>query len=113
MGGAKVSTLVMKFGGTSVGSAEALRQAAAIVLEQSQAWTRLVAVVSAMSGVTDALTRGALSAASGDEGTYRAIVADLRVRHYRVVDELLDPNGERAQLLATDRNEGQYERIQD
>jgi aspartate kinase len=90
----------MKFGGTSVGSPEALRQTAGIVLEQSQEWEHVIAVVSAMSGVTDALTNGALSAASGDEGTYRALVADLRVRHYRVVDELLDPNGERAKLLA-------------
>ncbi|MFN2183586.1 MAG: aspartate kinase, partial [Anaerolineae bacterium] len=55
----------------------------------------------AMSGVTDALTRGALSAALGDERAYRSIVADLRVRHYRVVDELLEANGERAGLLAT------------
>jgi aspartate kinase len=96
-----MSTLAMKFGGTSVGSAEAHAQAADIVLEQAENWERLVVVVSAMSGVTDALTEGARTAASGDSQTYRAIVADLRVRHYRAVDELLDPNGERAQLLAT------------
>jgi aspartate kinase len=96
-----MTTLVMKFGGTSVGSANAIRQAAEIVLEQAQSWDRQVVVVSAMSGVTDALTRGALSAASGDERAYRSIVADLRVRHYRVVDELLEANGERAGLLAT------------
>ena len=96
-----MTTLVMKFGGTSVGSASAIRQAAAIVLDQAQAWERPVAVVSAMSGVTDALAQGALSAASGDERVYRSIVADLRVRHYRVVDELLDTNGERAVLLST------------
>ena len=96
-----MTTLVMKFGGTSVGSAGAIRQAAAIVLDQAQAWERLVAVVSAMSGVTDALAQGALTAASGDESVYRSIVADLRVRHYRVVDELLEANGERAALLAT------------
>jgi aspartokinase/homoserine dehydrogenase 1 len=94
-----MTTLVMKFGGTSVGSVEAIRQAAEIVLEQALSWERLVAVVSAMSGVTDALTQGALSAADGDDQSYRAIVADLRVRHYRAVDELIDPNGERARLL--------------
>jgi aspartate kinase (monofunctional class) len=86
-----MTTLTMKFGGTSVGSAEAISQAADIVLKQAQEWDRLAVVVSAMSGVTDALTRGALSAESGDDQTYRAIVADLRVRHYRVVDELLRP----------------------
>jgi aspartate kinase len=91
----------MKFGGTSVGNAEAHARAADIVLELAQSWDRLAVVVSAMSGVTDALTEGAQTAASGDSQTYRAIVADLRVRHYRAVDELLDPNGERAQLLAT------------
>jgi len=88
-----MTTLTMKFGGTSVGSAEAISQAADIVLEQAQEWDRLAVVVSAMSGVTDALTRGALSAESGDDQTYRAIVADLRVRHYRAVDELLRPDG--------------------
>ena len=93
--------LVSKFGGTSVGSVEAISQAADLVKEQANAWHKQVVVVSAMSGVTDALTRGALTAASGDGQTYRSIVADLRVRHYRVVDELLDRDGERAQLLAT------------
>ncbi len=101
MGENEKNTLVIKFGGTSVGGVDAIRQAADIVQEQAQTWKRLCVVVSAMSGVTDALIQGALSAASGNEGTYRAIVADLRVRHYRVVDELLDPNGERARLLAT------------
>jgi aspartate kinase len=96
-----MTTLVMKFGGTSVANAGAHAQAADILLEQAEQWDRLVVVVSAMSGVTDALTKGALTAAASEDQTYRAIVADLRVRHYRAVDELLDPNGERAQLLAT------------
>ena len=96
-----MTTLTMKFGGTSVGSAEALMQAAGIVLEQTQEWDRLAVVVSAMSGVTDALTRGALTAASSDDQTYRAIVTDLRARHYRAVDTLLPSDGERAQLLTT------------
>ncbi len=96
-----MSLLTMKFGGTSVGSPEAIEQAADIVLEQAQAWDRVVVIVSAMSGVTDALTRGARTAASGDEQTFRALVTELRARHYGVVDGLLSPNGERAQLLAT------------
>jgi aspartokinase len=75
-----MTTLTMKFGGTSVGSGEAITQAASIVLEQAREWDRLAVVVSAMSGVTDALIRGALTAAAGDEGTYRATVADLRIR---------------------------------
>ena len=50
-------TLVIKFGGTSVGSAAAFRQAADIVLEQAAAWERVVVVVSAMAGVTDGLIK--------------------------------------------------------
>ena len=96
-----MTTLAMKFGGTSVGSPDALSQAASIVLEQAKQWDRLLVVVSAMSGVTDALSRGALTAASGDDRTYRSVVAELRVRHYRAVDDLLKPDGERPQLLAT------------
>ena len=95
-----MTILVSKFGGTSVGSVEAISQAADLVMQQAQEWDQQVVVVSAMRGVTDALTQGALTAALGDGQAYRAIVADLRVRHYRVVDELLDRDGERAQLLA-------------
>ena len=96
-----MSTLTMKFGGTSVGSATAIGQAADIILDQAQDWDRLVIVVSAMSGVTDALIRGARTAAAGDQQTYRSTVADLRVQHYRAIDELLARDGERAPLLAS------------
>ncbi len=96
-----MSTLAMKFGGTSVGSAESHRQTADIILEQAQHWDRLAVVISAIRGVTDALISGARTAASGDGQTYRAIVSDLRVRHYRVVDELLTAAAERAKVLAS------------
>jgi len=46
-------TLVMKFGGTSVGTEEAMRQAAQIVASARRDWPRLVVVTSALSGVTD------------------------------------------------------------
>lgn len=101
-----MSTLVMKFGGTSVGHADAFRQVAAIVRQQADRWDRPVVVVSAMSGVTDALLRGALTAASGDDQTYRAIAADLRARHGQVIDALWPAasagpeEGERARLLS-------------
>jgi len=40
-----MSLLTMKFGGTSVGSAEALTQAAGIILAQAQEWDRLAVVI--------------------------------------------------------------------
>ena len=61
-----MNTLVMKFGGTSVGGAPAVAQAAAIVQDQAQAWKHLVVIVSAMRGVTDALIQGARTAVSSD-----------------------------------------------
>jgi aspartate kinase len=96
-----MTTLVMKFGGTSVGNAEAHAQAAEIVETQAQRWERLVVVVSAMRGVTDALIRGARTAAAGDDQTYKAVVAELRIRHYRAIDVLLEDAEARAALLAT------------
>jgi bifunctional aspartokinase / homoserine dehydrogenase 1 len=96
----KHTRLVVKFGGTSVGSASAIAQAAEIVLAQTESWPQQVVIVSAMSGVTDALVRGSLTAAAGDEQTYRRIAADLIEKHTQVVDALLDPAGElRAQVL--------------
>jgi aspartate kinase len=83
-----------------VGSAEALTQAGAIVQEQADHQDRLVVVVSAMSGVTDALIRGARTAASGDDQTFRSIVTELRVLHYRAVDALSLSDAERSQVLA-------------
>jgi len=83
-----------------VGSGEAFRQAAAIVLEQAAAWDRVMVVVSAMSGVTDALVRGARTAAAGDGETYGAIAAELRTRHRDVVGALPSLDGDGAALLA-------------
>jgi len=83
-----------------VGSGEAFRQAAAIVLEQAAAWDRVMVVVSAMSGVTDALVRGARTAAAGDGETFGAIAAELRARHRDVVGALPSLDGDGAALLA-------------
>jgi aspartokinase/homoserine dehydrogenase 1 len=95
-----VRTLTMEFGGTSVGDAQALSQAADIVLGCAGEWERLVAVVSAASGVTDSLMRGALTAASGDGQTYLSIESQLRERHREMVQSLLPSTGESASLMA-------------
>ncbi len=84
-----MKTLVMKFGGTSVGSAEAIRSTAAIVRAAQQDWPRVVVVASAMSGVTDALLKGADTAAQGDTGTFRSIAQDLRSKHFAALNDLI------------------------
>jgi aspartate kinase len=96
-----MKTIVMKFGGTSVGNAEAIGQAADLVMQESEHWDRTVVVVSAMRGVTDVLINGALTAAQGDEDTYRETVSDLRVRHTLAVAELISNPDNRTSLLKT------------
>ncbi len=86
--------LVMKFGGTSVGSVPAIEQAAQIVRSQTTQWDQQVVVVSAMSGVTDALLRGSHTAAAGDEQTFRQIAAELLENHTHAANALLTPGSE-------------------
>jgi aspartate kinase len=97
-----MSTLVMKFGGTSVGSVDAINQAADIILDCAKEWDRLVVVVSAMSGVTDALIGSAQTAVSSDdESAFRAIIADLCAKHYDTIKALLPEGDDRKQVLST------------
>jgi aspartate kinase len=96
-----MNTLVMKFGGTSVGSVEAIDQATDIVLDLAKEWDNLVVVVSAMSGVTDALIESARTAVTEEEGVFRAIIADLRTKHHDTIEVLLPKGGERDHLLST------------
>ena len=58
-------TLVMKFGGTSVGSADALMKVIQIVKDARAEYTRVVVITSAMSGVTNLLLDSAALASQG------------------------------------------------
>src|SRR5580693_2453139 len=81
--------LVMKFGGTSMGSAERIKVAAAICQEQGSR-RPVVAVVSAMSQVTDLLLNTLRHAEGGDEAGIEANLERLAKRHLETCDELLD-----------------------
>jgi aspartokinase/homoserine dehydrogenase 1 len=84
----KHETLVMKFGGTSVGTPAAMRQVVLIICDEHKKWKRLVVVTSALSGVTDLL----LSMASG-EVDVREAAATIFDRHALIANELI---GEKA-----------------
>jgi len=88
---------IFKFGGTSMGSAEALRLAFARIRE---ARPIPVAVVSAMSGVTDLLLGAARSALRGDQGAVRAAVEAFRDKHVQLIAELVPRRAARATLEA-------------
>ena len=57
--------IVMKFGGTSLGSANAIKKAAELISAQLD--RRPLIVVSAVGGVTDLLEKGAIAAKSGQD----------------------------------------------
>jgi aspartate kinase len=80
--------LVMKFGGTSMGSAERIRSVAEISRE---AWTGrpVVVVVSAMSKVTDLLLEGLRHAEGGDEQGLEVTIGRLAERHRECCAALL------------------------
>lgn len=79
--------VVMKFGGTSVGDGECIAHVANLITEAVNRGDQVAVVVSAMSGVTDALVRAARTAAEGDGTTFRRVKTDLLVRHLVAVDQ--------------------------
>jgi aspartokinase/homoserine dehydrogenase 1 len=82
--------LVMKFGGTSVGSAERIRVAAEISAGQRRK-RPVVVVVSAMSKVTDLLLDTLRRAEAGDQPGLESDLQRLQDRHIETCHELLPP----------------------
>ncbi|SDS40820.1 aspartate kinase [Christiangramia echinicola] len=77
---------VLKFGGTSVGSAVSIRNVRNIV--SGQGGTKLL-VLSAMSGVTNKLVEISEKLRIGDLATCSKIILDLKTKHFDLVDELI------------------------
>src|SRR6202522_198326 len=79
--------IVMKFGGTSVQDAKAIRRVATIVKERIE--QRPVVVVSAMARVTDTLLAMARAAGAGERKNALKLCRSLQERHYETASELL------------------------
>ncbi len=80
--------LVMKFGGTSMGSADRMRVAAGIISGQRKERS-VVVVVSAMSKITDLLLETLRHAELGDRATVEANLRSLLDRHVQACEDLL------------------------
>lgn len=93
-------TLVMKFGGTSVGTVEAMQQAIQIVRDGAQSWQKLVVIVSAFSGITNLLLDSATRAALGDQESFRIAERQLHQRHTEMINAFLAEPAVRAQVQA-------------
>ncbi|GAB1470600.1 aspartate kinase [Chloroflexota bacterium] len=82
-------TLVMKFGGTSVGSADALSNAIQIIRDAKKDWGRIVVVTSAMSDVTNLLLDSAASASQGRVDSLADAESTLIAKHFSAADTLI------------------------
>ena len=85
--------IVMKFGGTSVGSAERIGQAAQLAVTTANKGHEVAVVTSAMSKVTDTLINAARRASEGQWDV--AVRHDLFERHKAVADSLIKDDGTR------------------
>src|ERR1700756_2386808 len=80
-----MSLVVMKFGGTSVGSAERIREAATIVQKHAKSGTQVVVVVSALSKVTDLILGVLNSARQGKGKEMEDGLQQLRIKHEQAI----------------------------
>src|SRR5437879_5978585 len=88
---------VMKFGGASVGDASCIARTAQIIAKAANE-TRCVAVVSAMSGVTNRLIEAAKKAQTGDAREAATVLDALRQQHETALTSLVQQEDERARI---------------
>ena len=84
---------VLKFGGSSVGSAEGILNLKQIVESREDS---VIVTVSALGGVTDLLISTARFAASGNEGYHHGF-DEIALRHHSLIDSVI-PEGDRELL---------------
>ena len=92
--------IVMKFGGTSVGSVAALKNVVQIVQSAENDGNQPVLVVSAMSGVTNKLIAAANAAEAGDERAAHAARVEIEQKHAETTREFLGDSPARAAVMA-------------
>ena len=88
---------VMKFGGTSVGDASCIARSAQIIARGAKE-KPCVAVVSAMSGVTNRLIEAARTAQAGNASNAFAILEAMRRQHEAALTSLISQESGRTQI---------------
>jgi aspartokinase len=94
----KSPILAMKFGGTSVGSVDAIQQSCEIVSSTLKDWPRTVVVLSALSGVTNQLLEGAARATEGNVDGAIELSEQLRSKHHTTAEGLLEDMSDLAEF---------------
>jgi aspartate kinase len=100
----------MKFGGTSMGSAERIRAAARLSAEQ-HALRPVAIVVSAMSQVTDLLLDSLRKAEAGDQADLDSNLKQLYARHFETCRELLPSARQESAMAGVHALIGEFSRI--
>lgn len=100
----------MKFGGTSMGSAERMQVAARLTAEH-QGKRPVAVVVSAMSKITDLLLDTLMKAEAGDAAGMEANLADLKTRHEECCTALLPAEQQRETQERIGYLTGEFARI--
>ena len=80
---------VLKFGGTSVGTAENIKKVKSIVKSQN---CDVIVVVSALGGITDKILTAANNASQG-AGDFHTELKEIRTRHEEVIQTLFNGTG--------------------
>ncbi len=102
--------LVMKFGGTSVGSPESIDRAARLIASQTETF-HVAVVVSAMSQVTNMLFDALVAGSEGDRCTLESRLDQIRTKHVEACNELLPPSRRSAVCEHMEGIIGDFERI--
>src|SRR5574340_586916 len=89
MGSSKRRRIVLKFGGTSVGNAERIKDVAKSVSEAVNGGNQVIVVASAMNGITDTLIKMSELAKNCHLDKLRSELEKLRERHLQVVEDTI------------------------
>lgn len=92
--------IVMKFGGTSVGSVSALSKVVEIVDKARQEGHEVMVVVSAMSGVTNLLLNSAQQAEAGNENAAHEARQTIEEKHVTATHHFLGDTPARDEVVA-------------
>ncbi len=107
-----LSSVVMKFGGTSVQNSEMIREVVGII-KKYRAKQQTIVVVSAMSKVTDGLVNTAHDVVAGTakEAEIRDFVNELKERHRITVEEVILKKYRAPVLIEIERLLGELEKV--
>jgi len=81
--------IIMKFGGTSVGTGENIRHVAELVMQYAQKDYKIAVVVSALAGVTNSLIEVGCQAKKSNEKQIQIFTAELLKKHIEAISSAI------------------------